>query len=214
MTDLTSLAGFLAPSAATGTGFPGVATAVVSNVEDPAGTGRVKVALPWLGEDVESPWARVAVPMAGSGRGLLLVPDVGDEVLVAFEHGSLDHPVVIGSLWSREDPPPAAVDGTNAVRMLRTGGGAVVLLDDSQGARVIEIADNAGNAVRLEADGGRLVITAAGDLELVAERGRIRLCAAEVEIDASTALRARSSGSAELSASGTTAVKGAFVELN
>ena len=63
-------------------------------------------AFPWLDGSTESHWARVATPMAGKKRGLYFLPEVDDEVLVAFEHGSIDFPCVIGSLWNGKDTPP------------------------------------------------------------------------------------------------------------
>ena len=70
--------------------FLGVCVALVTNNQDPQGRGRVKVKFPWLGEDDESTWIRIASPMAGNGRGMYFLPEVDDEVLVAFEHGAGD----------------------------------------------------------------------------------------------------------------------------
>ena len=58
----------------------------------------------------KGPWARVAVPMAGMACGFYFIPDIDDEVLVAFEHGDLDRPFVLGGLWNSDDPPPESVD--------------------------------------------------------------------------------------------------------
>jgi len=68
--------------------FYGVAFAIVTNNKDPDGLGRVKLKLPWMADAAESDWARVVTPMAGAGRGFYCLPEVDDEVLVAFEHGS------------------------------------------------------------------------------------------------------------------------------
>ena len=65
----------------------GVVVGVVTNNQDPEGMGRVKVKFPWLSDEDESNWARVAAPMAGKERGFYFLPEVEDEVLVAFEHG-------------------------------------------------------------------------------------------------------------------------------
>jgi phage protein D len=88
------------------TGFAStVAVGVVTNNEDPDGMGRVRVKYPTLDDQTEGWWARVASPSAGKDRGLLMMPIVGDEVLVAFEHGDLRRPYVIGSLWNGKDTP-------------------------------------------------------------------------------------------------------------
>ena len=95
-------------------GCIGVTIGIVTNNHDPEGLGRVKLKLPWLSEDIETHWARVATPMAGNGRGLYVLPDVDDEVLVAFEHGMVEFPYVLGSLWNGKDTPPETnEDGKN-----------------------------------------------------------------------------------------------------
>ena len=109
----------------------GVVTGLVEDIKDPLNLGRVKVIFPWLAEQREetvhieddeerahSYWARMATLMAGPKRGTFIIPEVDDEVLVAFEHGQLDRPVVIGMLWNREDQPPETMDadGKNDIR--------------------------------------------------------------------------------------------------
>ena len=69
--------------------FHGVVVGVVTNNQDPDGMHRVKVRFPWLSGEDESHWARVAAAMAGNDRGAYFLPEVDDEVLVAFEHGDL-----------------------------------------------------------------------------------------------------------------------------
>jgi len=78
--------------AGTGGRYFGVAFGIVTNNNDPEGLGRVKVALPWLADQAETDWARVVSPMAGPERGVWFLPEVDDEVLVAFEHGSPSAP--------------------------------------------------------------------------------------------------------------------------
>jgi len=106
--------------------LPGVAMAIVTNNKDPDGLGRVKVKLPWLDDGFESDWARVVTAMAGAGRGLYWLPEVNDEVLVAFEHGRLDSLYVLGGLWNGKDKPPENnQDGKNNVRALKSRSGHV-----------------------------------------------------------------------------------------
>lgn len=86
--------------------FYGVTVGRVVNLLDPLTLGRVQLQLPMV-DDVElSPWARVAVPMAGLMHGHYFIPNVGDEVLVAFENGELAAPYILGSLWTATAPPP------------------------------------------------------------------------------------------------------------
>ncbi len=83
---------------------------IVTNVNDPMDMGRVRVMYPALGKDAQGKdaegwWARIATPSAGNGRGLLMLPVVGEEVLVGFEHGDTSRPYVLGSLFNGKDLP-------------------------------------------------------------------------------------------------------------
>lgn len=100
--------------------FYGVTVGRVINPLDPLTLGRLQVQLPMI-DDIElSPWARVAVPMAGITHGHYFIPNVGDEVLVAFENGELSAPYIIGSLWNATAPPPlpSPVPQIRAIRTL------------------------------------------------------------------------------------------------
>ena len=111
MADL-DLVGLLQGRAATaGSGeapsrIDGVTLGVVTDTDDPDGLGRVKVRLQWLSQCVETAWARIAVPWAGRNRGSYLPPEVGDDALVAFQHGDVRFPYVVGFLWSEQASPP------------------------------------------------------------------------------------------------------------
>ncbi len=89
----------------------GVTVAVVTDDRDPEGLCRVKVRCPRLGANGEGGWAPVVVPMAGDRRGAFFVPQVGDEVLVAFEQGDPRAPYVLGALWDGSAPPPSTGPG-------------------------------------------------------------------------------------------------------
>jgi uncharacterized protein involved in type VI secretion and phage assembly len=79
---------------------------VVDNKDGPDNPGyRVKLKLPWLNEQESTFWAWAAVPMGGSGRGTYMLPEIDDQVLVVFEHGDIDRPIVIGALWSKKQDP-------------------------------------------------------------------------------------------------------------
>lgn len=82
---------------------------IVTDNNDPEGWGRVRVKCPTLTEDHESNWARVVGIGAGNERGFDCLPEIDDEVLVAFEHGDIHRPYVIGGVWNGSDAPPAAV---------------------------------------------------------------------------------------------------------
>lgn len=84
----------------------GVTIGEVTDTNDPEGLLRVKVRLPFLSDDNVSQWARIVSPGAGKGRGSLSLPEIGDEVLVAFENGDLQRPYVLGGLWNGKDKSP------------------------------------------------------------------------------------------------------------
>src|SRR6185295_11928909 len=112
----------------------GVVVGVVTNNQDPDGMGRVKVKFPWLSDQDESHWARVAAPMAGKERGFYFLPEVEDEVLVAFEHGDARFPYVLGALWNGKEGPPAKNDdGKNNIRVIKSRSGHIIRLTDEDG---------------------------------------------------------------------------------
>lgn len=86
------------------TRLPSVANAIVTDVQDPLKQGRVKLQFPWLDDTYVSDWAR-SVQLGGVAGGGIFPMDVGDEVLVAFDRGALDHPFVIGGLYNGRDVP-------------------------------------------------------------------------------------------------------------
>ncbi|HEV8320835.1 MAG TPA: phage baseplate assembly protein V, partial [Myxococcota bacterium] len=100
--------------------YTSVVIGVCTNNKDPEGLGRIKVKFPWLEASEESHWARVCQFMTGGGRGMWIIPEVDDEVLVAFEHGDVHFPYVLGSLWNGVDRPPSVsglnADGKNNIR--------------------------------------------------------------------------------------------------
>jgi uncharacterized protein involved in type VI secretion and phage assembly len=133
----------------------GAVIGIVSNVDDPDSLGRVKVKYPWLKDDSESPWARVASFMAGPSRGAVFRPDTGDEVIVLFDHGDVRFPYVIAALWNGKDAMPneRKADRDNAIRLIKTKSGHQILLDDSSGSEKVTVLDKSGNSVELSSSG-------------------------------------------------------------
>jgi phage baseplate assembly protein V len=142
-----------------------VYTGVVVKPQDPKKLGRVRVSLPLFGEQL---WARRATLVAGDGRGTWCVPDVGDEVLVAFENGDSRLPVVVGALWNASQRPP---ESSPERAVVKTKHGATIVLDDGTGS--VEVTDSNGNAVTLASSG--VTVTAAS---------KVTVTASSVEIDA------------------------------
>lgn len=194
----------------------GVVVGVVTDNQDPDQLGRVKIALPWLAPDAESAWARVATLMAGPGRGTFYLPEVGDEVLVAFEHGDTRRPYVLGALWNGQDlPPENNADGQNNKRRITSRSGLTVLLDDTAGGEQIQIADKDGK-LRLVVDvaGQRIAIESSGDVALSAPQGKVSIQAQTVEIAASGQMDLQASATLNVQG-GTTNIKGGpLVHIN
>ncbi len=164
-----------------GARWGGVFPAVVTNNNDPEDMGRVKVKFPWLDTNLESHWARLSAVGAGDQRGLFWLPEVNDEVLVAFEHGDFNRPYVIGGLWNGQDKPPEQVSeavksGKVHTRTIKTRTGHVIrLVDDETGDQFIEILDAAeGTHIKLDATGKKLEVTCKGDISIKAD-GTINL---------------------------------------
>lgn len=133
----------------------GVYTAIVVDIVHPEQRPRVKVSFPWLAEwerDGFTIWARLSTPMAGGGRGIWHVPEVGEEVLVAFSAGDSNQPIVIGSLWNGVDEPPEQMDqsGDNNIRSLTSRSGHKLEFDDSDGSGTVTLTTTNGNRLILD----------------------------------------------------------------
>ncbi|MGA1865663.1 MAG: phage baseplate assembly protein V, partial [bacterium] len=172
--------------------------------------------------DDESQWARVLTPMAGKDRGIYFLPEVDDEVLVAFDHGDIDYPYVLGALWNSEDSPPETnSDGNNNIRMIRsrsgheiifnddgtahqekieihTNAGHIILMNDSSGQEKIEIIDKTGNN-KMTIDSVRNLINIESTMQLKIKSGMI-------EIEAT--------GMMTIKAGATLTIEGAMVNIN
>jgi len=178
----------------------GVCPAVVTDIKDPDGQGRVKVKLPWAkdtGSDEYEAWARLATLMGGNNRGSWFIPHTGDEVLVGFEHGDPRRPYVLGGLWNGKDSPPTSMDGSgnNYKKILCSKNGVKITLDDTDGQETmiletpggqkvtlkdgqnsVEIDDSNGNSVTLGTSGitvnasSTVTIQAGGQVEVTASQ--------------------------------------------
>lgn len=195
----------------------GVAPAIVTDNQDPEELGRVKLSFPWLGEQSESDWARIV-----SRRGSFFLPEVDDEVLVAFEQGDINCPYVIGELWNNQAPPPETNEnGQNNIRTvqsrsghqltfnddaesgrerveLRSNAGHEIILDDASGAEKINIRDKTGNNI-IEFDSTQNTITIESTMKL-------KFSAQQIEIEAGASMT--------IKANGTLSLEGALIKIN
>lgn len=142
----------------------GIVIGKVTQVRDEEGLGRIQVNYPWL-TGPEERWVSVASPMAGPDRGMFFMPEIDDEVILAFNHGNWDHPYVIGFLWNPVQKPPSTDERQ---RMIRSRNGHTIRFVDStptsgnRGALIIQ--DAHGNVISMT--NGRVVINAIGALEI------------------------------------------------
>jgi phage baseplate assembly protein gpV len=151
----------------------GVRLAIVVDHKDGHGNPgyRVKLKFPWLNEQETSFWARIAVPMAGSDRGTYVLPEIDDQVLVVFEHGEFDRPIVIGSVWSKkQEPVEVNQSGKNNTKLIKSRAGHRIIFDDQDGAESITIVDATGkNKIVLDSAGKVVKIESDGDIEVIAK---------------------------------------------
>jgi uncharacterized protein involved in type VI secretion and phage assembly len=178
--------------------FNGVVPAVVTNINDQENRGRVEVKFPWMDDTLKSTWARVATIGAGDKRGILWLPEVNDEVLVAFEHGDFNRPYIIGSLWNGKDAPPdawtqAMQNNKSEIRTIKTREGHTIRFVDGPSDKFIEIVDaKQGTTIKLDANTNKLSIVSKD----------------EISIETNTNLKIKTSGNSEVNSSGNVTVKG------
>ncbi len=187
----------------------GVAIAIVTQNKDDERQCRVKVRFPWHDKPTQSYWARLAMPMAGKDRGWVLIPEVGDEVVVAFERQDMRFPYVLGALWNGAARPPSSNDdGKNDKRVFVSrkkhkllfddGAQGVVELKHEKGRRIIfhddgfAVEDEKGNTVKVNSTTNAMTIEA---------RGPLIIKAASITLDATGSLTVKSSGTLSLSGS-------------
>lgn len=196
--------------------FFGVTVGIVTNNQDPDALGRVKVRFPWLSDQDESHWARVLSPMAGKERGLFFLPEVDDEVLVAFEHGMAEFPYILGALWNGKDKPPETnADGKNNLRFLKSRSGHIIRLDDTDGAEKIEIIDKSGkNSVVVSTEENTITISADADITIQSNNGKLILSGNGVEITSKAALKLEASQNMDIKAGPQMTIKGQMVQIN
>ena len=200
---------------------PGVVVGVVTDNNDPDDLHRVKVKLPWLDESVESDWAKMATPGAGLERGFFWLPEVEDEVLVAFEHGDVHRPYILGGLWNAVDAPPASnseivgSDGAVNLKGFRSREGQTFHISDESGNRYIGISNpDDDSKIVIRHDDKVIEILSNGDITITGAQGTITVEGNEIEIKASANAKIEAGGNLELTAGGEVIISGAQIKLN
>ncbi|NEQ30988.1 MAG: type IV secretion protein Rhs, partial [Leptolyngbya sp. SIO4C5] len=151
---------------------------IVTDNEDPDGLGRVKVKLPTLTEDHNSNWARVVSIGAANNRGFDCLPEIDDEVLIAFEHGNIHRPYVLGGVWNGKDTPPNSVadnvrDGQVRLRTFKTRTGhQIQFIEEDKGDSKagVKITTKGGHQIYLNDSDGSISISSTGNLQISAKK--------------------------------------------
>lgn len=203
-----SVLGLLTGQARRDRSIGGLAPAVVTDVDDPDGLSRVKLRFPWLDDCYESDWARVLQLGAGAQRGLCLLPEIDDEVLVAFEQGDTRRPYVLGGVFNGVDSPPDGVTAGGKVvhRLWTSRSGHRVLLDDTDGSEQITVSTGQGDVSIVLASSGAITVRGSGDIGVQA--------GGNLSLQATGDATLKAGGSLTLQASAEVTVKGAVIKLN
>ncbi len=195
----------------------GVHPAIVTNNKDPENRARVKVRFPWLHDSEESWWARVATFYAGKGRGSYLVPEVNDEVLVAFEHGDFHFPYVVGSVWNGVDqvPGPGNPDGENNVKHFESRCGHKLVFDDTAGAEKITLVDSSGNnSIQIDVAADTIAVRAeTGSIYIKAPAGKIEISCVDLKMTAQDGGKAVGNSTYDVGGNHTLSTKGQDVNV-
>jgi len=192
---------------------PGVVVGIVTDNEDPEEMGRVKVQYPWMADDAESFWARVAFTGAGEKRGVVWIPEVGDEVVVAFEHGDIAYPVIVGSVWNGEKKPPTALlDGVfDGGKVKRNGivsrlGHTLVFYDADDTSGIALYTSDKKIRIALNESKGSLHITTDQELTIEAK--------GDIKIKSGRSLKLEAGTTMDVKSSAALTIKGATVGIN
>lgn len=207
----------------------GLQIGLVTQIEnDPDGDERILVRLPMIDTREQGVWARLATAGAGNNRGVIVRPEIDDEVVVGFIHGDPNQPIILGTLNSANNPAPIAASDDNhekgwisrgEIKMLLNDdapalsiempSGKKISVDDDTGEIVME--DENGNSVTINSDG--ITMESPSDMNIKAT-GDLNLEGTNINVKAKAGFKAEGSASAEVSSSGSTTIKGSIVQIN
>ncbi|MGZ4135340.1 MAG: phage baseplate assembly protein V, partial [Tumebacillaceae bacterium] len=221
----------------------GVMVAIVTDNKDPDGLARVKLKFPKLEGDEESDWARISSLMAGNDRGSLFIPEVGDEVLVAFHMGDITQPYVLGTLWNTQQPSPKVDGDKNNISKFKSRAGHELIFDDDDSAGkvtihtkkghiieftdqddTIKIADSNGtntisvvggstNEISIKSSSSEIKINQQGAITINGTQS-VKVTAPQISLEANATLDLKASGSLNISSDGLLNIKGSMVKIN
>ncbi|MBH5333669.1 VgrG-related protein [Streptomyces pactum] len=203
----------------------GLVNGTVTDTKDPEGLGRVKVRFPWLSDEYATDWARTA-QANGLGDGESFIPEIGDEVLIGFDQGRLDHPYVLASLYNGKDKPGrsgAAADGkpvdgtTGAVNKRAFGSkkGKLEVLDAADGNQGVRLSTEGGKlTIDLDRKGTTIVVHSDGTVEIDAKETVSVKAGSGVTVDAGNGALELTGDSVKVTARNGVEVQGRQVSVN
>ncbi|MCD9025831.1 phage baseplate assembly protein V [Cohnella sp. NL03-T5] len=220
----------------------GVMVATVTNNKDPDGLNRVKLKFPLRENSHETDWAPITSLMSGSSMGTLFVPEVGDEVLVAFHLGNLNQPFVIGSLWNSTNKPPAKDDANNLRKIysraghelifddtanagkvtLKTKKGIKLEIDDQNekitlgtksDAQSVVLAGSTAGTVTIKSGTNKITIDNKGDISIESTKA-ITIKSTQINLEATATMKVKAGAKLDLISDGMVTIKGAMVKIN
>jgi uncharacterized protein involved in type VI secretion and phage assembly len=175
----------------------GLYPAVVSDLMDPDSKGRIKVTFPSFGQAGESvtAWATLLTPYADDNQGFEVLPEVGSQVVVAFEAGDPTRPYIVGACWNGKRALPESAQSANNLRTLKTRSGSMLQFDDTSGAAKITLSMQSGHKLVLDdaaqevtvahSNGCKLNINVAGQVTITAN-STVEINASAVNVHAPT----------------------------
>ena len=187
---------------------------IVTDNKDPQKLGRVKVKLPVLNKDETTWWCPIVMLGAGKNRGWFFIPEKDDEVLVMFEHGDLDYPLVVGAFWNGKDKPPDKNAGGNPRRVIKSRAGSKITFDDEKNTLTIEDGKGVGKIV-FDAEKNKMLIEAVqGDVCLQSPTGDTVIFAKEIEMVAGQNVEIHAGSKAQFGADGKITIKTSSATLS
>lgn len=223
----------------------GLQTGIVKKVaKDPDGEFRVLVTLPLVKDDNKGLWVRLGTFYASNKVGALFYPEVNDEVVIAFMNEDPRYGVILGSVYSKKNPPPYPVDEANTKKAIKTKSGLEIIFDDKDNiiefntpgkqqikiddkGKSILIKDSNNNKVTLSKSGislesaSNITLSAKGDITLDAKANlklnagaKASMTGLQIDHQAKTKFSAKGNATAEVTASGILTIKGAMVKIN
>lgn len=232
---LASLGSSNGSASAGGHPINGVVIGLVTDNNDPNNGARVKLKFPWLDDNYESDWARITQLGAGPNSGALFVPEVNDEVLVAFEFGDIRRPYVVGSLYNGQDTPNLGSGLFDNGKVKRRGfvsrqGHQFLFFDDPGKSGVAFISSDGNLKISLNETNSEIHISSQGKVHIECQQdmtlesqGNLKLSAQQgISLEAQTNLDLKGNAGATLDggpqlqvkASGQLAVTGSMVDVN